>query len=69
MTGTYTDSCNDATIIDVVFGGNTGNGQLANAKAFASMVDDARQVLLFVHDNVEITRRSDQSVDASGSHP
>ncbi len=41
-------------IIEAVFG-NVGGTDLTNAKAFASMVDDARQVLLFVHDQVEIS--------------
>jgi hypothetical protein len=42
-------------IVDVVFPGQTQDVDLVNAKAFASMVDDARQVLLFVHDQVEIS--------------
>jgi hypothetical protein len=41
-------------IVDVVFPNQTQDVDLTNAKAFASMVDDARQVLLFVHDQVEI---------------
>lgn len=41
------------SIIDAVFGSNPG-AAYTDAKAFASMVDDARQVLLFVHDQVEV---------------
>ena len=59
LTGTNPVAVEDATIIEVVFGGH-GTGHLANAKAFATMVDDARMVLLFVHDHVEI------SVDSIG---
>ncbi len=43
-----------AKIIDAVFKSNNGESY-TDAKAFASMVDDARQVLLFVHDQVEIS--------------
>ncbi|HEY5185210.1 MAG TPA: hypothetical protein VIM19_09985 [Actinomycetes bacterium] len=45
--GTYT-TVRD-TIINVVFKGNQDTPR-TNAKAFATMVDDSRQVLLWVHD-------------------
>ena len=43
----------EGTIIEEVFGG-VGGRNLSDAKAFASMVDDARMVLLFVHDHTEV---------------
>jgi hypothetical protein len=53
LTGTTPVLIEKKSIIDAVFGSNPG-AAYTGAKAFASMVDDARQVLLFVHDQVEV---------------
>jgi hypothetical protein len=53
LTGTTPVLIEKKSIIDAVFASNAG-AAYTGAKAFASMVDDARQVLLFVHDQVEV---------------